>query len=86
MLDGWLFSTLVHLHLWFFKKNFFYFERERVLSLFNCSRNVGIGESSLDRISCSLGGKAVLAPFLQLVSQLISDRKFFLKLWAFILF
>uniref|UniRef100_A0A0N5AHD8 Importin N-terminal domain-containing protein n=1 Tax=Syphacia muris TaxID=451379 RepID=A0A0N5AHD8_9BILA len=40
-----------------------------------CVINVGIGESSLDRISCSLGGKSVLAPFLQLVSHLISDNE-----------
>ncbi|MFH4978712.1 hypothetical protein AB6A40_005421 [Gnathostoma spinigerum] len=35
--------------------------------------SAGIGESSLDRISCSLGGKAVFTPFLELASRLIQD-------------
>uniref|UniRef100_A0A914ZIN3 Importin N-terminal domain-containing protein n=9 Tax=Parascaris univalens TaxID=6257 RepID=A0A914ZIN3_PARUN len=37
--------------------------------------NAGIGESSLDRISCSLGGKVVLAPFLQIVPRLVQDSQ-----------
>ncbi|VDN60043.1 unnamed protein product [Dracunculus medinensis] len=36
-------------------------------------QNYGFGESSLDRISCSLGGKAVLQPFLGIISRLIHD-------------
>lgn len=39
----------------------------------NEEENAGIGESSLDRVSCSLGGKVVLAPFLQIVPRLIQD-------------
>ncbi|KAK6112808.1 HEAT repeats family protein [Brugia pahangi] len=35
--------------------------------------NAGIGESSLDRISCSLGGKFVLNSFLHIVPRMMQD-------------
>lgn len=35
--------------------------------------NAGIGESSLDRVACTLGGKVILQPFLQIVPRLIQD-------------
>lgn len=41
----------------------------------NDEENAGIGEFSLDRISCSLGGKVVLGPFLQIVPRLIQDTQ-----------
>lgn len=37
-----------------------------------------MGETSLDRIACGLGGKAVLGPFLQIASRLLQDGAFFL--------
>ncbi|VDK70359.1 unnamed protein product [Anisakis simplex] len=37
--------------------------------------NAGIGETSLDRISCALGGKAILQPFLQIIPRLIQDTQ-----------
>lgn len=35
--------------------------------------NASIGESSLDRISCSLGGKFVLNSFLHIVPRMMQD-------------
>lgn len=37
--------------------------------------NVSIGELSLDRICCSLGGKAVMQPLLQAINGIISNGK-----------
>ncbi|VDK72111.1 unnamed protein product [Litomosoides sigmodontis] len=39
----------------------------------NGEDNAGIGESSLDRISCSLGGKFVLNSFLRIVPRMMHD-------------
>jgi hypothetical protein len=35
--------------------------------------NAGIGETSLDRISCALGGKVILQPALQHIDELLKS-------------
>jgi len=41
-------------------------------------RTAGIGETSLDRISCSLGGKAVMTHALQCINELLGNGLNFL--------
>ena len=45
-------------------------------------RNATIGETSLDRVSCALGGKTVLQPTLQHVTGLLKSGKDWEQIWT----
>jgi hypothetical protein len=46
--------------------------------------NAVVGESSLDRLSCALGGKTVLTYILTTVQTMLQNRKLFLQIFRII--